>query len=42
MLEGFDAVLGAAVATLEAASTLTILPGAGLAIVAFARRQGDH
>jgi uncharacterized membrane protein len=40
MLEGFDAALGAAVATLEAASTLTILAGAGLAMVALARRRG--
>jgi len=38
--EGFDAALGAAVAALEAASTLTILGGAGLAIVALARRLG--
>ena len=38
--EAFDSALGAAVVALEAASTLTILAGAGLAIVALARRLG--
>jgi hypothetical protein len=39
-LELFHAALGAAAAALEAASTLTILSGAGLAILALARRRG--
>ncbi len=39
-LDVFHAALGAAVAVLEAASTLTILGGAGLAILALVRRRG--
>jgi hypothetical protein len=39
-LEVFHAALGAAVSVLEAASTVTILAGAGLALVALARRRG--
>jgi uncharacterized membrane protein len=40
VIELFHAALGAAAAALEAASTVTILSGAGLAILALARRRG--
>jgi len=39
-LDVFHAVLAVAASALEAASTLTILSGAGLALVALARRRG--
>jgi uncharacterized membrane protein len=39
-LEVFHAALGLAATTLEAASTITILAGAGLALFVLARRRG--
>jgi uncharacterized membrane protein len=40
LLEFFHAALGAAASVLEAASALTILSGAGLAVLTVARRRG--